>query len=111
MADDEEPDYRFTLANERTFLAWTRTGLATLAAAVGLMQLARDVGPQPLRLLAALILAVLALLLSTMSYRRWRQVDRAIRAQQPLPRAWLPAVTAAGLTVTVIVAMVLMILD
>ena len=29
---DQEPDYRFTLANERTFLAWMRTALATLAA-------------------------------------------------------------------------------
>lgn len=30
----EEPDPRFTLANERTFLAWTRTALALLASAV-----------------------------------------------------------------------------
>lgn len=26
----EEPDYRLTLANERTFLAWIRTALAIL---------------------------------------------------------------------------------
>jgi putative membrane protein len=31
--DTREPDYRFTLANERTFLAWIRTALALLAAA------------------------------------------------------------------------------
>ena len=33
MADDGgcvEPDYRFTLANERTFLAWQRTALGLL---------------------------------------------------------------------------------
>ena len=29
-----EPDYRFTLANERTFLAWQRTSLGLMAAAV-----------------------------------------------------------------------------
>ena len=29
--DGEEPDYRFTLANERTFLAWVRTALGLLA--------------------------------------------------------------------------------
>ncbi|MGA9680044.1 MAG: DUF202 domain-containing protein, partial [Mycobacterium sp.] len=34
-----EPDYRFTLANERTFLAWQRTSLGLLAAAVALVQL------------------------------------------------------------------------
>ena len=28
------PDYRFTLANERTFLAWIRTALALMAGAV-----------------------------------------------------------------------------
>src|ERR1700731_987022 len=34
-----EPDYRFTLANERTFLAWQRTALGLLAAAVAVVQL------------------------------------------------------------------------
>ncbi|MBM4509720.1 DUF202 domain-containing protein, partial [Rhodococcus hoagii] len=30
----EDPDPRFTLANERTYLAWVRTGLGLIAAAV-----------------------------------------------------------------------------
>ena len=33
-----EPDYRFTLANERTFLAWQRTSLGLMAAAVAVVQ-------------------------------------------------------------------------
>ena len=37
--EEHEPDYRFTLANERTFLAWQRTALGLLAAAVALVQL------------------------------------------------------------------------
>lgn len=40
--DTEEPDVRFTLANERTFLAWIRTSLAFLAVAVAVDTL--DVG-------------------------------------------------------------------
>ncbi|MEU2778677.1 DUF202 domain-containing protein [Streptomyces sp. NPDC007162] len=36
--EGEEPDYRFSLANERTFLAWIRTGLALLAGAVAVAQ-------------------------------------------------------------------------
>ncbi len=36
--NDFEPDYRFTLANERTFLAWERTALGLLAAAVAIVQ-------------------------------------------------------------------------
>jgi len=38
----EAPDYRFSLANERTYLAWIRTALGFLAAGVGLDQLAPD---------------------------------------------------------------------
>lgn len=34
-----EPDYRFTLANERTFLAWIRTALALIAGGVAVAQL------------------------------------------------------------------------
>ena len=33
----EAPDYRFSLANERTFLAWIRTALGFLAAGVALI--------------------------------------------------------------------------
>jgi putative membrane protein len=36
-APEFEPDYRFTLANERTFLAWERTALGLLAAAVAVV--------------------------------------------------------------------------
>ena len=35
----EEPDPRFTFANERTFLAWSRTALALIAAGLGAAQL------------------------------------------------------------------------
>jgi putative membrane protein len=105
---DDEPDYRFTLANERTFLAWIRTSLALLAAAVAVVQLVPDFGPKPLRLAAGLIFAGLSLTLAVNSHRRWRQVDRAIRSGQPLPRTWMPAVTAAALTLTITIAIILM---
>jgi putative membrane protein len=36
----DEPDPRFTLANERTFLAWVRTALAMFAGGVALHALA-----------------------------------------------------------------------
>ncbi|MGB0973230.1 MAG: YidH family protein, partial [Mycobacterium sp.] len=34
VIDQQEPDYRFTLANERTFLAWIRTSLALIAGGI-----------------------------------------------------------------------------
>jgi len=53
---DDQPDYRFTLANERTFLAWIRTALALLAAGVAVVQLT-GLGSPVLRLAAGLVLA------------------------------------------------------
>jgi putative membrane protein len=107
MADDE-PDYRFTLANERTFLAWIRTALAMLAAGVAVVQLFPDLGPRPLRLAAGLVLAAMSLLLAATSHRRWRDVDQAIRSRTALGRPWQPALTAVGVSITVIIAMILM---
>ena len=43
-SEGQEPDYRFTLANERTFLAWLRTALSLLAAGVLLVQFATRFG-------------------------------------------------------------------
>lgn len=42
--EGEDTDYRFTLANERTFVAWIRTGLAKLALAMELHQFAGHLG-------------------------------------------------------------------
>ncbi len=52
-----EPDPRFTLANERTFLAWIRTALALIAAGIALEALALPIRPD-LRRIAAIILAL-----------------------------------------------------
>jgi len=108
---DDEPDHRFTLANERTFLAWIRTSLAMLAAGVAVVQLLPDLGSESLRLAAGLLLAGLALLLAATSHRRWRQVDQAIRSGTPLARPWQPAVTAAGVSLTVIIVLILILTD
>lgn len=80
-----EPDARFTLANERTVLAWVRTSLtfvvAGLAAAVadGVV----DTG-NLLRVVAVLTVAVGAWL-AVSSVVRWGRTERALRLQQPLP--------------------------
>lgn len=52
-----EPDPRFSLANERTFLAWIRTSLALIAAGVALEAFVVNM-PPGLRLAAALLLIV-----------------------------------------------------
>jgi len=94
-----EPDYRFTLANERTFLAWQRTALGLLAAAVAVIQFVPELGITGGRHILGALLAVLAILTAGMGLLRWEQVDRAIRRGKPLPRHPTPAYLGVGLIV------------
>ncbi|GLY71584.1 YidH family protein [Amycolatopsis taiwanensis] len=98
--EGQEPDYRFTLANERTFLAWLRTALALIAGAVALAQLVPSFSVGGLRTGLAVLLAVTGTVLAAFSYRRWAQVQRAMRHQRPLPMDWLPAAVGAIAAVT-----------
>lgn len=80
-----EPDYRFTLANERTFLAWIRTALALLAGGIVLVQISH-LAPSPR--FAQLIgagLAVCSALIAVASYRQWAMNQQAMRHDQALP--------------------------
>jgi putative membrane protein len=92
-----EPDYRFTLANERTFLAWQRTALGLLAAAVAVVQLVPELSIAGARHVLGILLALLAILTAGMGILRWRQVDRAMRRDLPLPRHPTPIYLGIGL--------------
>lgn len=87
--EGQEPDYRFTLANERTYLAWIRTALAVLAAAILLRQFASGMQPHGLLLAVAGTLAAVAGLIGGASYLRWRGNEHALRLGRPLPRTLL----------------------
>jgi inner membrane protein YidH len=69
-AEESELDYRFTFANERTFLAWQRTALGLLAAAVALVQLVPELAIPGSRRLLGVGLAVLATVTSVMGLLR-----------------------------------------
>jgi putative membrane protein len=96
-APEFEPDYRFTLANERTFLAWERTALGLLAAAVAVVQLVPELPIPGARHVLGVLLAVLATLTAGVGLRRWEQVDHAIRSDMPLPRHPMPVYLGMGL--------------
>ena len=104
--DNAEPelDYRFTLANERTFLAWERTALGLLAAAVAVIQFLPELGVHGARHVLGVMLAVLATLTAGMGLLRWGQVDRAMREGRPLPRHPTPAYLAVGLIIIGVLA-------
>jgi putative membrane protein len=106
----EEPDPRFTFANERTFLAWIRTALALVAAGIALEAL--EVPTQSgLRLVLVLVLAVLGGISSLVAFVRWAGAERALRESRPLPAPSLAPVLALGLGVAALVIVVALIAD
>ena len=94
----DEPDVRFTLANERTFLAWIRTALALIAGGVALEALALPLRPA-LRLTASIILVVLGLMVPLLSWYTWGRVERALRSGSPLPGSSVALPVAVGVAV------------
>lgn len=104
-----EPDYRFLLANERTFLAWQRTALGLLAASVGVVQLVPAMAMPGTRHLLGLLLGVLAITTAGMGWRRWAQSDNAIRRNLPLPQQLGPAYVGLGVVIIGMVALVLVV--
>jgi putative membrane protein len=102
-----EPDYRFTLANERTFLAWIRTSLALLAGAVALDHLVPGLGADAVRKAASVVLALLATVTAASGVVRWQRVQTAVDRAQPLPRSWITWVLAAVLFAVGVLVLVL----
>jgi putative membrane protein len=101
----EEPDYRFSLANERTMLAWLRTGLALLAGGVAVDTIDLSM-PAWVRELLAGLLVLLALLCAGGAWLGWARSERAIRNRQPMPAPYLGLVVALGVMVAAAVVLV-----
>ncbi len=90
----KNPDYRFSLANERTFLAWIRTALAFLAGSIALDQLASGFASPLIRSLLAIFLSIGGAVLALVALRRWEENEKAMRNDGPLPYTrLLPAIT------------------
>lgn len=85
LGGDAEPDPRFTLANERTFLAWIRTSLAVIAAAVAADAVMVDVWPDGIRRSITVLLLSAGTAISASAALRWLAVERALRTGRPLP--------------------------
>lgn len=96
LGGDREPDPRFTLANERTFLAWIRTALALIAAAVVTETVLAGAWPPGVRRGVVVVLLAVGTVLSAGSVVRWLAVERALRSGRPLPLSPLVPVLALG---------------
>lgn len=95
--EPQELDYRFTLANERTFLAWMRTCLALLAAALAVVQFAPALGSKAFREVCGLVFIVLAFGCAAGGLWRWLSTQRAMREGRHLRPGPLPSILSVGL--------------
>jgi putative membrane protein len=108
--ESAQADYRYLLANERTFLAWIRTALAVLAAGIAAREIALPFAlPHGRGLLSDLCLG-LAVALVALAYQRWRAVQQAMAEGRPLPAAGLVRLLAAGMLGIAVLATSLVVL-
>ncbi len=96
----DRPDERFTLASERTFLAWMRTALGLLAGGVAVVHLVPDFSTSWVRVTLGLTLILTAAAAATIGLRRWLQVRRALETGASMPASaelWVFAVGIIGI--------------
>lgn len=98
--DGEDPDPRFSLANERTLLAWLRTALALVAAGVAAVALSDLLRPTWLVEVIGVVAFVGGASTATLGYRQWWRTERAMRLREPLP--------SSGVTMIVLVVVLLL---
>lgn len=96
-----EPDIRFSLANERTFLAYERTAIGLVAASLAVFNLLDPSWSQ--RTLGLLLLGSAAVAAAG-GWWRYRQADRAIREGRDLPAGTTVHLLAAAVLVVVVAA-------
>ena len=97
---DDHPDYRMSLAAERTYLAYLRTGLALTAAGVAVAGALPDAGAETLRRALGVALVVVGGTVFALARARWAAVTRAMQAGEPLP----PPRLGLGLSVVLVFA-------
>jgi putative membrane protein len=105
----DEPDVRFSLANERTFLAWIRTSLALLAGGVALEALQLPI-EHHLRFAAAILLVALGVLAPVVAWLGWARTERAVRLRTPLPSPTAFALLVVGIAVAGILVLIGMVI-
>ncbi|HEY9267640.1 MAG TPA: DUF202 domain-containing protein [Mycobacterium sp.] len=105
-----EPDYRFTLANERTFLAWIRTALALIAGGIAVVQFVPAFGIPGVRHGLAVALTAGGGVLAALAVRRWQRVQVAMRRGEDLPPTHVPALLGGAIFVVTVVVLVVLVI-
>lgn len=104
-----DPDYRFSLANERTFLAWIRTALAMVGGGLAITALLPAETASALRDAVGLVLVVFGTAVAGASFARWARNEEAMRTDRPIPTSVLPLILSVGvLVIAALVAFLLL---
>jgi putative membrane protein len=106
----EDPDPRFTMANERTYLAWIRTSLGLVAAGLAVAEFLRS-SSDAVRLAIAIPLLVLGAATALSAFGEWERKERAMRLEQPLPVSRIPRLLGLAVGTVAIVAAILALVD
>ncbi|AWZ09109.1 MULTISPECIES: DUF202 domain-containing protein [unclassified Streptomyces] len=106
--EGETPDYRFSLANERTFLAWIRTALALVGGGFAVDQFLPDLR-WAVRVGMAFALLAVGAACALRAVNHWVRCERAMRRGEDLPLSRFPVVLSLGVGL-VAVAMVVVVL-
>ncbi len=105
------PDYRFSLANERTYLAWIRTALALIGGGLAVAAFVPADWPVALRRSVATALVGIGAVVAIRAVNHWATTENAMRRGEPMPPSRFPAilaiVTAVGAVVLVVVVLLL----
>lgn len=106
----EDPDFRFSLANERTYLAWVRTAIAIMVAGLAVAQFF-DSRSEATRLAISLPMILLGAAIALSSYGQWERKERAMRLSESLPPSSLPRLLGVAIGLIAVLAAVLTIAD
>ena len=101
-----DPDPRFSLANERTFLAWIRTGLGLIALGVGVATFVSTQMPKGVSILVAAGLVLLGGLICGAAWFRWLRVERSMRLGRGIPPSRMAPVLAFGMAVLAVLSVI-----
>jgi putative membrane protein len=100
-----EPDARFSLANERTALAWVRTGVGLVAGGVALTSFSTFADLPGLVDLVAAVACLVGASCAVWALATWRRNERALRRREPLPApGGLPVLVAGVVLLAVLIA-------
>jgi inner membrane protein YidH len=112
LEGDREPDPRFTLANERTFLSWSRTALALVAAGLAIVQLLPPFPGVPAgRHLLGVPLIIAGATIAVAAYVEMTRNQAAMRRGESLPRSILPRLLAAVIAIVAAAAATVVLLS